>query len=220
MTDNIEVRSAFWPSGGVTNSTLFDITEAFARPRGRFSQYRYRLRLPPLELVSTTVRSQVEQLLSRRSMSLLSDQARLELAAVVRMAENVRAALPADASPVEEALPAAEEEEVSDEHESEVYQQKPEVSDELEASGNTDNDAPSTCASEGSVESASSGGFSDTAQATDEEICWAYRAGMRDVLVEAGYSHRRIFRALDDEAGYGGSGDDGQYPRVPEAAGL
>ena len=84
-----------------------------------------------------------------------------------------------------------------------IYERQSEASDESEGRGRQADDSPSTRESEGSISSASSGGFSDTAQATDEEIRWAYRSGMRDVLVSAGYSHLRIFRELEDEAGYG-----------------
>ena len=83
------------------------------------------------------MRSQVEQLLSRRGISLLSDQARLELEAVARMAGNVEAALPSDVpsdvSPSEEDLPAAEEDEVLDEPEWDSCQPEPEASDEDES---------------------------------------------------------------------------------------
>ena len=91
-----------------------------------------------------------------------------------------------------------------------LYERQSEASEESEGRGHRDDDSPSTRESEGSISSASSGGFSDTAQATDEEIRWAYRSGMRNVLVSAGYSHLRIFRELDEEAGYG------QEPREEE----
>ena len=91
-----------------------------------------------------------------------------------------------------------------------IYEQQSETSEESAGQIRQADDSPSTRESVGSFSSASSGGFSDTAQATDEEIRWAYRSGMRNVLVNAGYSHLRIFRELDDEAGYG------QEPREEE----
>ena len=195
---------------------------------------------------------QMEQILARRGVSLLSDSARAELEAVTRLfapeeedaldneVANPDQSVAQDqaaisvASPEELAVlssaptvnylgmsfqhvvlpgdtplsvtPAAEIPPLTPAAIAEldaIYEQQSDVSEESAGQFGQADDSPSTRESVGSVSSSSSGGFSDTVPATDEEIRWAYRSGMRDVLVSAGYSHLRVFRELDEEAGYG-----------------
>ena len=85
VTDSLEVRSVLSRNVGFDHPVLFDVASAFPRFRSRFGQYRSRFRLPPMDIVGSAVRTQMEQILARRGISLFSDSARAELEAVTRL---------------------------------------------------------------------------------------------------------------------------------------